>query len=96
MPTPLRLSPRATTPRGLRGRSPRRAAGSGRATPTPAARAFRGAVPLSPGARVVDVERYTREVPRTVYDEEAYDVRIQTHMLCTMHTKRLRACSCSV
>ena len=64
--------------------------------PTPAARAYRGALPLSHGERVVDVERYTRAVPRTVYDEEAYDVRIQTHTLCPMHTKRLRVCSCCV
>ena len=29
----------------------------------------------SPGGRVVDVERYTRDVPRTIFDQDAFDVR---------------------
>lgn len=60
-------------------------AGSYRHARSPGRGAYSAGELGSPGGRVVDVQRYTREVPRTIYDQEAYDVRAHAENLarCT-------------
>lgn len=70
--TPLRLSPRPTRRNAYGSFStPNRSSPGGRSYGAYDAEQLIG----SPGAQVVRVDRYMREVPRTVIEQEPYDVR---------------------